>query len=95
MMFDDAADSPALALWHERLAGYLEGQDRVEALRSRTQPNPPWPEADNPMVGYLIARALEIYEDGGAEMAIAWAVVHAWFEATLDTRAALIRDLGA
>jgi hypothetical protein len=59
------------------------------------QPNPPWPEEHNPMVGYLIARALEIHEQEGADMAIAWAVVHAWFESALDTRAALIRDLGA
>lgn len=47
------------------------------------------------MVGYLIARAMEIHDDGGLEMALAWAVVHAWFESAVDTRAALIRQLAA
>jgi hypothetical protein len=47
------------------------------------------------MLGYLIARAIEIYEEHGAESAIAWVAVHAWFESTLDTRAEMIRRLGA
>lgn len=92
---DDSEDSPALALWGERLAGYFDGQEGVEALRSRIQPNPPWPEADNPMLGYLIARAMEINEDGGLETALTWIAVHAWFESAIDTRATLIRSLGA
>lgn len=92
---DHNADSPALALWGDQLASYLHGQEGIEALRSRTQPNLPWPEADNPMVGYLIARALELAEDDGLESAITWAVAHAWFESALDSRAAVIRELGA
>lgn len=95
MTFDDSQDSPALAQWEERLTSYLAVQEGIEALRSRIQPNPPWPEADNPMVGYLIARAMEIHDDGGLEMALAWAVPHAWFESAVETRAALIRQLGA
>ena len=93
--FDDNDDSPALAEWQERIAPYLDGQEGIEALRSRVQPNPPWPEADNPMLGYLIARAMEIHDEAGIETALTWLAVHAWFEAAVDTRAELIRHLGA
>ena len=93
--FDDNDDSPAVALWSERLDSYMDGQEGVEALRRRIQPNPPWPEADNPMLGYLIARAMEIYEEQGPEPAITWVAVHAWFESALDVKADLIRRLGA
>jgi hypothetical protein len=92
---DDNESSPALAKWQDRLEAYLEGQSGVEGLRSRSQPNPPWPDLDSPMVGYLIERALEIFEDSGPESAITWAVVHAWFESTVETRANLIRHLGS
>lgn len=47
------------------------------------------------MLGYLIARAMEIFEEQGPESAIAWVAVHAWFESALDNRADLIRRLGA
>lgn len=93
--YDESDDSPALELWGERLNGYIDGQAGVEALRRRIQPNPPWPEADNPMLGYLIARALEILEEEGPKAAVTWVAVHAWFESGLDTRADLIRHLGA
>ena len=93
--FDDNDDSPAAVLWRERVDSYMDGQVGVEALRRRIQPNPPWPEADNPMLGYLIARAMEIHEEQGSEAAIAWVAVHAWFESALDNRADLIRRLGA
>lgn len=92
---DDNQGSPALAKWQNRLDAYLRGQSGVEDLRSRNQPNPPWPDLDSPMVGYLIERALEILEESGTESAITWAVVHAWFEATVETRADLIRHLGS
>jgi hypothetical protein len=95
MTRDDPEGSPAAERWEDQLRHYLEGQDGVEALRSRSQPHPPWPELDNPMTGYLIERAGEIYEIEGLESALAWAVVHAWFESALDTRAAIIRQLGA
>ena len=93
--FDDNDDSPAADLWGERVSSYLDGQDGVEELRSRVQPNPPWPEADNPMLGYLIARAMEIEEEDGPLTAITWVAVHARFESALDTRAEMIRHLGA
>lgn len=67
--FDDTDDSEALGLWQERLEAYLGGQEGVEGLRSRVQPNPPWPDSDNPMLGYLLARAMEIHEADGLEMA--------------------------
>lgn len=96
MKFDEsAADSPALAEWRERLASYLDSQESIEGLRSRQQPNPPWPEPVNPMLGYLLARAAEIAEAEGLQAAITWAAVHAWFESAIETRAAVIRDLGA
>lgn len=44
--FDDNDDSPAVVLWCERVDSYMDGQEGVEALRRRIQPNPPWPEAD-------------------------------------------------
>jgi hypothetical protein len=46
------------------------------------------------MVGYLVARAMSIFDEDGLQTALAWAVVHAWFESAIDTRAALIRQLG-
>lgn len=95
MTYFDDNESPALALWGERLNSYLDGQEGIEALRSRIQPNPPWPEADNPMLGYLLARAAEIHEEDGPETAMTWLAVHAWFESSVDTRAELIRNLGA
>lgn len=95
MTYSDDDDSPALALWGERVNSYFDGQEGTEALRARTQPNPPWPEADNPMLGYLLARAVEIYEEDGPEAAMTWVAVHAWFESALDTRAQLVRHLGA
>lgn len=93
--FDENDDSPALVLWNDRVESYLDGQEGVEALRSRIQPNPPWPEADNPILGYLVARALEIHQEQGPEAAIAWVAVQAWFESALDTRAEVIRHLSA
>jgi hypothetical protein len=38
---------------------------------------------------------MEIHEKDGPETAITWVAVHAWFESTIDTRAAAIRSLGA
>jgi len=91
----DDDESAARDHWGERLNAYLDGQEGVEALRDRVQPNPPWPGSDNPMVGYLVARALEISEEHGVKEAIAWAVVYGWYESAIDTRASLIRGPGA
>ena len=47
------------------------------------------------MLGYLLARAAEIHEEDGPQAAMTWLAVHAWFESSVDTRAELIRNLGA
>lgn len=41
MSYFDDDDSPAVALWRERVDSYMDGQEGVEALRRRIQPNPP------------------------------------------------------
>lgn len=64
---DDAEDSGAFERWAQQLEAYLDGRVGVEALRSRSQPHPPWPEDDNPMVKYLIDRSSELYETGGLQ----------------------------
>lgn len=92
---DDNENSPAAATWAARVTSYLTAQEGIEPLRSRVQPNAPWPESDNPMLGYLIARAIEIMEKDGPETALLWVAVHSWFESAIDTRADLIRHLGA
>lgn len=87
-------DSPALQLYSDQLETYMEGQgDAVEALRTRSQPHDPWPEQDNPMLGYLMTRAAEIAQSDGIRSAIVWASVHAWFEGALEERAKVMRSL--
>ena len=89
-------DSDALRSYDERLMAYLDGQgSQVEALRSRSQPSEPWPEADNPMLSYLIDRTTELLAAEGAETAVVWLAVHAWFEGTFDERARMLRKLGS
>jgi hypothetical protein len=86
----------AIGRWHERLGPYLDGQgDGVKALRGRSETQPPWPARDNPILGYLIDRAAEIAETDDWRHAIVWLAVHAWFEGSLDTRAAVIRGITA
>jgi len=47
MTTDDTEGSVAYQRRNEQLEAYLDGQVAVEALRSRSQPAPPWPEDDN------------------------------------------------
>ncbi|MGB3409941.1 MAG: hypothetical protein WBA45_01985 [Microthrixaceae bacterium] len=47
------------------------------------------------MLGYLLARAMEIYAESGPETALTWVAVQAWIDSALDTRADLIRRMGA
>lgn len=80
--------------WNDRLTAYLDGQgDLVEELRRRVQPYPPWPEFDNPMIGYLTERALEIADEEGVATAMGWLAVHAWFESAVDERARILRSI--
>lgn len=79
-----------------QLHAYLDGQGPAhEALCSRTQPNPPWPEAGNPMLKYSMAQASEILGADGTEAAIVWLAVHAWFEGSIEERSKLLRTLQA
>jgi hypothetical protein len=92
----DMVPAASLREYSVQLAAYLDGQGSgLDTLRSRTQPNPPWPETDNPMLGYLIARANEILVAEGAKAAIVWLAVHSWFEGSIEERAKLLRSLQA
>lgn len=75
-----------LPVWVDRLRTYFEAQGDVEAFRSARIPEGPWPEFDNPMVGYLIDRGCELAGSEGIKTAMAWAVAHAWFEAAVHER---------
>ncbi|GAA2843276.1 hypothetical protein [Kribbella solani] len=79
---DSGGDS--LARWAEQLEGYLDKQASVEHLRDRHMPDPPWPEDNNTMLGYLLTRAEEIAATDGQRVAITWLAAHAWFEGGLD-----------
>lgn len=98
-MADDSLDdwdTDSLRRYSQQLVAYLEAQgDTVAALRNRSQPHPPWPEVDNPMLGYLISRAIEAEASDGARTAIAWLAVHAWFEGALHERAEVLRSLSS
>lgn len=92
--FDNEEQSPALVRWAERLNAYMGGQgEMIEPLRLRNAGELPFPEFDNPMVGYLIDRALELAAEGDITRAVAWVAAHAWFEATIEERARIIRQL--
>ena len=60
-------------------------------MRARNQPEPPWPEADDPMLAYLVGRAKELVDAEGVDAALVWLAAHAWFEASIDERARTIR----
>ncbi len=95
-MSDKDRPGPALEKWREAIEAYMEGQgDALAPLRAREQPHPPWPDHDNPMIAYLVARALEVAEEEGLEGAIVWLAVHGWFEGALDERARMLRSLTA
>ncbi|WP_040693809.1 hypothetical protein [Nocardia vinacea] len=46
----------------------------------------PYPDADNPMLEYLIRKAKELEDDEG-EAPYLWLAVHAWYEGALQTLA--------
>ena len=78
----------------DRLDAYLDGQgEEIERLRARSQPNRPWPEADNPMLEYLVKRSAEILENESPREAMIWLAVHAWFEGALEARADMLRSI--
>ena len=72
---------------NELLAAYLDGQSGVAHLRGREMPAYPWPDAENPMLSYLVDRAEEIAITDGHAAATVWLAVHAWFEGPIDALA--------
>ena len=61
---DDTSASAAFREWQPQLDAYIGGQGEIVApLRARNIPEPPYPESDNPMVGYLIARRCSRKDD--------------------------------
>jgi hypothetical protein len=90
-----ADDSAALESWKDRLSEYVDGQGTLDALRLRPSSEPPWPAADNPMLGYLIERSIEVAQDGGIGAAVAWLAANSWFEGAIAERSRFIRLLDA
>jgi hypothetical protein len=92
-LFPDDDGGATLAKWAERLAPYLDERAAIEAARHREMPARPWPDRDNPMLGYLINRASEYLEVSGIDETLVWLAVHAWFEGALDERHQQLRNL--
>ena len=67
----------------DRLAVYLKSQSAVESLRDTDMPQFPWPNANNPMLEYLVHRSEEMAESDGRPASVVWLAVHAWFEGAL------------
>ena len=86
-------ESAVFARWSEQLGQYVQGQGSLDALRLRSNTEPPWPDGDNPMLCYLIERTSEIVDRDGIDPAIAWLATHAWLEATIAERSRLARAL--
>jgi hypothetical protein len=91
LLVDDADQGVALERWKDRLRRYVEQQGPLDALRLRSSSEPPWPAAENPMVGYLIERGTEIANHDGLDPAIAWVATNAWFEGVIAERARMQR----
>lgn len=92
---DDPDSIEAIREWSDQLAAYIEGQSVVESVRSKPQGTLPWPERDNPMLGYLLSRAGELSASDGFPAAMLWLAVHAWFEGAIDERARCVRYMTA
>ena len=46
-------------------------------------PEFPWPDANTPMLAYLVQRSEEMAESDGRPAAVVWLAVNAWFEGAL------------
>jgi hypothetical protein len=91
LLAEEGRDSHALARWKGRLAGYVDRQGALDALRLRSPSEPPWPSPSNPMLGYLRERAAEIARDDGLDVALSWLARNAWFEGAIGERARIAR----
>lgn len=92
-LFPDDDGGATLAKWAERLAPYLDERVAIGAARHREMPARPWPDRDNPMLGYLINRAREYLDVSGIDETLVWLAVHAWFEGALDEQHQHLRNL--
>jgi len=88
-----ADESVALERWSDRLSQYVDLQGTLDALRLRPPTEPPWPAADNPMLGYLVERAAEISDESGLGAALAWLAANSWFEGAIAERSRFARLL--
>jgi hypothetical protein len=93
LLADPGADSEAFSRWSARLGQYVLHQGPLDALRLRSQSEAPWPNDENPMLGYLVERSAEISENEGTGAAISWLARQAWFEATISERSRVARLL--
>jgi hypothetical protein len=85
-LFGDGNDGEAIKRWADRLDVYLDDRALVEHVREQKMPEPPWPGTENPMAAYLVDRGREILQSEGADAALIWLAVHAWFEGAVDER---------
>jgi uncharacterized protein (DUF2236 family) len=92
-LVDSFDDSAARAEWADRLARYVDQQGAMDALRLRSPSEPPWPQAENPMVGYLVSRGAEIVAERGLDAALEWLATNAWFEGVIAERVRIARLL--
>jgi len=88
-------DSPALAFWKDRLSEYVDSQGTLDALRLRPASEQPWPASDNPMLGYLVERTIEMANEEGLDAAVRWLAANGWFEGAIAERSRFIRMLDA
>jgi hypothetical protein len=89
---DDGEGSVAFELNSSALRAYLVVQDAGE-LREPRLPLPPWPALDNPMLKYLIERAIEMSATEPIEVVFGWLSSHAWFEGSIEGRLAERRGM--
>ena len=92
-LVDSFDDSAARSEWADRLARYVDQQGAMDALRLRSPSEPPWPQDENPMVGYLVARGAELAADRGVDAALEWLASNAWFEGVIAERVRIARLL--
>ena len=93
VLAESDAESVVLARWGDQLGTYAQDQGYLDALRLRSETEPPWPQFDNPMLRYLIERSGELVEHEGVEHAIEWLAAHAWFEGAIAERSRVARLL--
>jgi len=81
-------ETAATRKWADRLDEFVTSQGvATESLRTNRQPEPPWPEQDNPMLAYITEGGSEIADAEGTTSALIWLAVHAWFEGALAAHA--------